>query len=88
MRTPEQIQSEITALKALRPVGKFAYATAQKIRAAINELEESFDQTSVEWDEMDEGLKSIIMEAHDWKMCDTDLPPSTGWGSLVEPTKK
>lgn len=83
-RTPEEIKAEITALKALRPTGKFYYATAQKIRAAINELKESFDQTSGEWEEMDEGLKSIIMETHDWKIGLTELRPSTGWGGLVE----
>jgi len=84
VRTPQEIQTEIAALQALKPVGRFAYATAKKIRAAVDELEESFDQTSFEWEKMDEGLKSIIMETHDWKMGDTDLPPSTGWGSLVK----
>lgn len=85
MRTPEEISAEIAALKALRPVGKWAYATARKIRAAIYELQEGWDMTAAEFtEETDEDIKSVIIDAHNWKEGDMDLKPSEGWGKLVE----
>jgi hypothetical protein len=85
MRTPEEIQTEIAALKALRPVGRYAYATARKIRACIHELEEGIDMTAPEFtDETDEDIKSVIMDAHSWKTGQMELRPSGGWGKLVE----
>ena len=85
MRTPEEIQAEIAALKALKPVGRWAYATARKIRACIHELEGDIDMTAPEFtDETDEDLKSVIMDAHSWKSGEMESKPSEGWGKLVE----
>lgn len=85
MRTPEELSAEITALKALRPVGRYAYATARKIHACIHELEEGIDMTAAEFmEETDEDIKSVIIDAHNWKMGDAELKPSEGWGKLVE----
>lgn len=85
MRSTEEIKAEVATLKALRPVGRLAYATARKIRACIHELQEGIDMTAPEFtDETDEDIKSVIIDAHNWKMGHMELKPSEGWGKLVE----
>lgn len=84
MRTKQEIDAEIKALRALRPTGRFSVATAEKISLAIEELEYGFDMTSGEWEELDSALQDIVSEARLWKEGDSDRRPSGGWGGLVE----
>ena len=91
-RTSQEISGEVAALKALRPVGKFAYTTAKKILACIRELElgqgqvqaDLFGHTPGPVEERDEEIKSILMDVRNWKLGKTNYKPSEGWGSLVE----
>ncbi len=85
MRTPKQIQAEIKALKKLKPVGQFSRRTASAIARAVDELiGNSFDQTTLEWEELPDNERDIIQQTIMWRDGDCDDPPSKGWGALVK----
>ena len=83
MRTKQEIESEIKALKALKPVGSFKDAIAVKIELAIDELEHGYDDTAAEWNDLNDSEQDIVMTARQWKEGDSDDKPSEGWGALV-----
>lgn len=83
MRTKPEIDTEIKALKALKPVGTFKEHTARKIELAIEELEHGYDDTSGEWSELDDSEQDVINVARRWKEGDSSDKVSTGWGALV-----
>lgn len=84
MRTKQEIQTEIEALKKLKPVGKFKNKTAATIARAIDELEgRSFDTTAAEFDELPCDQRDMIQQALDWKDGWNNDKPSEGWGTLV-----
>jgi len=84
MRTPQEIETEIAALKALKPVGLLKDKTARSIEAAIDELQYGVDDTAGEWQEMTDEERSGVLDASGWKDGDSDEKPSEGWGRLVE----
>jgi hypothetical protein len=84
MRTPQEIETEIAALKALKPVGPFKDKTAGSIAAAIEELLNGVDDTADEFEEMPENEQQLVWDARYWKDGDSDEKPSEGWGQLVE----
>ncbi len=84
MRKQTEIDAEIAALKALKPVGDFKEKTKRSIEVAIIELEEGFDDTSGEWDELEDTQQDIVNTARMWKEGDSSEKPSEGWGELVE----
>lgn len=84
MRTPKEIQNEIRALKALKPVGIFRHRTTHWIGLIIEELSEGIDDTAGEWNELSEDDQRIVLDARRWKEGDTHQDrPSEGWGKLV-----
>jgi argininosuccinate lyase len=87
MRTKTQIDKEIAALKALKPVGVWADKTARSIRTAIEELEHGVDQTSSEWEEMPEAQQDVVHVAIAWRDGMVEAP-SRGWGGLVTKPRK
>ena len=83
MRTKQEIETEIAALKALTPVGKFKENTERKIELAIEELEYGYDDTAEEWNELNDSEQDIVNTTRLWKEGDSDDKPSEGWGALV-----
>ncbi len=84
MRSKQEIDAEIAALQALKPVGKFKTKTLLSIGAALEELIDGVDQTSEEWWELNASQHDIVQQTVMWKAGDTDKRPSEGWGALVE----
>ncbi len=83
MRTKQEIETEVAALKALKPVGNFKEATAVKIELAIEELEHGYDDTAEEWNDLNDSEQDIVNTTRLWKEGDSDDKPSEGWGALV-----
>jgi hypothetical protein len=86
MRTKEKIDKEITALKALKPVGNFANETQKTINMLIVELEDEIDLDSEEGEAMTEGRRELVEATREWKCGETSYRPSEGWGGLVSQT--
>ena len=86
MRTQQEIETEIAALKALKPVGPFKDRTAGSITAALEELINGVDDTADEFEEMPENEQDMVWAARKWKWNEgkSDEKPSEGWGRLVE----
>jgi hypothetical protein len=82
MRTKQEIEAEIKALKALKPVGDFRRKTAATIETAIEELEFGVDQTAEEWNELSDEQRDIVNVAAAWRSGE-ETKPSEGWGGLV-----
>lgn len=78
-----EIESEIKALKALKPVGPFQKKTARSIEFAIEELQHGFDDTAGEWDELTDEQRDIVLAARQWKQGDSSEKISEGWDGLV-----
>lgn len=76
MRTQNEIQKEITTLKALKPVGAFKEKTASSIKLILEELEHGFDDTADEWNELTDGQRDTIMVTRAWKEGDSNDAPS------------
>ena len=83
MRTKQEIETEIAALKALKPIGNFKENTARKIELAVEELEYGYDDTAEEWNELNDSEQDIVNTTRLWKEGDSDDKPSEGWGALV-----
>lgn len=83
MRTPQEIKTEIEALKALKPTGRFADKTAESIALQIEELEYGVDQTAGEWEELTNEQQSVVYDTIEWKEGRTKNPPSKEWRGLV-----
>jgi hypothetical protein len=83
MRTQNEIQNEISALKALRPIGRHAGQTRRKIALAIEELENGVDYTFAVWNELSDTERDIVMETREWKRGGLERP-SEGWNQMVE----
>lgn len=83
MRTKQEIETEVAALKALKPVENFKENTARKIELAIEELEYGYDDTAEEWNELNDSEQYIVNTTRLWKEGDSDDKPSEGWGALV-----
>ena len=84
MRTEKEIKTEILALKALKPVGKFANKTANSVNLAIEELEFGVDDTADEFNDLDDSDKDCVRFTRIWKNGDSEDRPSRGWGELVK----
>ena len=84
MRTKDEINQEIKALKKLVPVGQWKEKTTRSIAAAVEELEHGYDDTAEEWNELSDSERDGILNARQWKEGDSDEKPSEGWGSLVK----
>jgi DNA-directed RNA polymerase specialized sigma54-like protein len=85
MRTKQEIENEIAALKALKPVGRFAAKTAESIELQIEELEYGVDQTAGEWEELTGEQQSVVNDTIEWKEGHSKNAPSKEWDGLVEP---
>ncbi len=83
MRTEKEIEQEVKALKALKPVGTFKDKTARSIELAIEELEHGYDDTAEEWNELTDEQRDIVNCTRRWKEGDSDENTSEGWGALV-----
>ena len=82
MRTKREIETEIKALKALKPIGDFKQKTAATIETAIEELEYGVDQTAEEWNELSDEQRDIVNVADAWRNGE-ETKPSEGWYDLV-----
>jgi len=82
MRTKQEIESEIKALKALKPTGDFKRKTAATIETAIEELEHGVDQTAEEWNDLSDEQRDIVNVAAAWRNGE-ETKPSEGWDGLV-----
>lgn len=82
-RTKQEIQNEIAALKALKPIGPHAARTKEKIRLSIEELQFGVDDTAGELEELDESEQDIVFNTRDWKQARINDRPSEGWRGLV-----
>ena len=85
MKKRGQIDKEVAALKALKPIGPRKARTAATIAAALQEFEEEFDRTAEEWNELTARERDIRDLVQSWKAGDETAGPSQGWGGLVEP---
>lgn len=83
MRTKTEIQQEIKALRALKPVGVWRSKTQRTIEVMIEELDQGWDITSEEWEELEFELKSAVTDARRWKERESEESPSLGFGDLV-----
>lgn len=83
MRTQQEINKEVKALKALKPVGPFKAKTTRSIELAIEELEHGYDDTAEEWNELTDEQRDIINCTRRWKESDADEKTSEGWDALV-----
>jgi DNA-directed RNA polymerase specialized sigma54-like protein len=83
MRTQQEIKTEIEALKALKPTGRFANKTAESIALQIEELEYGVDQTADEWEELTYEQQSVVNDTIKWKEGHTKNPPSKEWHGLI-----
>lgn len=83
MRTPREIKTEIEALKALKPTGRFADKTAESIALQLEELESGVDQTAGEWEELTDEQQSVVNDTIEWKEGRANTPPSKEWCGLV-----
>lgn len=84
MRTKEEIEHEIAALRALEPSGPHALKTAAKIQLAIEELEgHGYDFTAAEFSELPTTYQEIAQLTRDWLEEATCERPSEGWQGLV-----
>lgn len=83
MRSRQEIESEIEALKALKPIGRFAYKTGESIALQIEELEYGVDKTAGEWEELAEEMQSVVNDTTEWKEGRSKNPPSKEWYGLV-----
>ena len=85
MRTKQEIDKEIQALKRLKPVkGPHYRRLSERIALVIEELEIGVDDTTEEWNEMLDSDRDAVTCAKNWKESLSDDRPSTGWGDLVE----
>jgi hypothetical protein len=84
MRTKKEIDVEIKKLKALKPFGQWKNKTASLISAAIDELTESFDYTSDEWNELSGEEQDLRRDADSWKRNEIEEPPSESWSGLAK----
>jgi DNA-directed RNA polymerase specialized sigma54-like protein len=84
MRTQQEIKDEITALKALKPIGVSARKTAKDIAVAIYELEEKYDEESDEWLALTDEQLDIVSLIREWQAGFTDEKISEGWRGLVK----
>ena len=84
MRTKEEIDTEIAALKALRPTGPHKKNTENMIDMAIEELQYGVDDTAEEWMELSDNHRDSVMTARRWKEGESNERPSQGWEGLVE----
>jgi hypothetical protein len=82
MRTRIEVEKEIAALKALKPVGWHKQQTAEIIAVAVEELKYGVDQTAEEWNELTDSQRDAVREAIAWRDGEKDVP-SEGWGGLV-----
>ena len=82
-RPKEEIQSEIKALRALKPEGHAAHKTAKIIASQIDALENGVDDTCDEWEQLSEEEQMAIRDAQEWAGGDTETKPSEGFGGLV-----
>ena len=76
MKSKQEIQAEIIALRAIKPVGRFAAQTKERIALAIEELEFGVDQTAGEWNELSMGEQDIVHFAKLWKNGESHIKPS------------
>jgi hypothetical protein len=83
MRTQKEIECEISALKALKPI-RHIESTKSKIALAIEELESGVDDTADEWSELSDSEQDIVNLARAWKAGDSSDRPSEGWDGFVE----
>lgn len=83
MRTKQEIETEIAALKALKPVGRFAEKTSESIALQIEELEYGVDQTAAEWDDLSDEQQSVVNETIEWKEGRIRTPPHKEWCGLM-----
>ena len=71
--TKQEIQTEISALKALKAP---TVHTKELIGLSIEELEFGVDQTSGEWDEMRQDEQDIVHFTQLWKNGNSHIRPS------------
>ena len=86
MRSSTEITLEISALKALTPVGSWAVKTKQLIDISIEALQDGLDMTTDEFLEMTPGQQEHAQMALEWKTGESDEKPSSNWGGLVAKT--
>lgn len=84
MRTKKEIETEITALKKLKPVGLWANKTAKMIIATIDEFGAPFDRTAGEWNELSDSERQVRDDARDWAEGNSDDRPSAQWKGFVK----
>lgn len=85
MKSKQEIQEEIKALKKLKPYGVWKDRTARTIAAAIDELEEPFDRTAPEWGELLPHDRDMRDQVQRWKECGSEEDrPAQGWGGLAK----
>jgi hypothetical protein len=79
------IDREIRALKKLKPFGPWTPKTAATIQRAIDELQEPFDRTSEEWNELPEHERDMCEQVERWKVMGRECDrPSQGWEGLAK----
>jgi len=89
-RTPDEIGSEIEALKACKNyiprTTVFGEHNHHTLDLQIEELRDGIDDTDDEWNDYTEREQDFILEARYWKEGDEDESPSSGWDNY-KPTK-
>ena len=82
-RTKQEIDNEISRLRALRPIGALTSITVRMIAEAITELTFPFDRSATEWNELDKSTQKRLQKTADWRDGYSEERPSEGWGNLV-----
>lgn len=85
-RNEDEIAAEIAALKACKTYAPkrsvFGENNHANIDLQITELEEEFDQTSEEWNELTPEEQMTVLDARDWADGHSDEAPSAGWDTF------
>lgn len=85
MKSKAEIAAEIEKLRKLKPVGHMAAQTASLIKLTIEVLQDGFDVTAEEFNELPASHQSAVLDTLAWVNTDTvALKPSEDWGMLVE----
>jgi len=83
-RTQAEIDAEIKAIRALKPVGKFAARTSGTLDVLVEFLQGEIDTTAEEFLQMPYHRQMVIGDAELWLSGDSDSRPSKGWQGLAE----
>jgi hypothetical protein len=84
VRIKQEIDEEIVALKALKPVGPWAAKTRETIALQVEALKGAIDTSADEFAELPDHQQDAVFDALRWMEGDSGRRPSDEYGGLIE----